>query len=135
MAIKEKKIETGNRLLTYLKEEHKWENYLFVAVSLITLVLGILILTNVLTVKDSFPVIGSFSKGFAWILVVISGIGLLYALYPFFRPSWPELKKVTWLKPLEFLGNVLRVFIFIIFLALLFVLYDKLFYELFDRLL
>lgn len=125
MAIKEKTESKVNRVVQYIKEEHKWENYAFVVISAITLLLGVLILTDILTVRESFPVIGEFADTFAWVLVIISTLGLIFALYPFFKPAWPELKKVTWLKPRAFLNNSLRVFAFITIFALLFLLYDS----------
>lgn len=135
MAIKQKTDSKISRIGQYLKEEHKWENYVFLALCTIVLVLGTLILTDVLTVKKDFPIIGEFGTQFAWIITIFSGLGLIYALYPFFRPAWPELKKVSWLKPKAFLGNSIRTFIFIIVLALLFFLYDAFIYQIFERLL
>lgn len=113
------------RISEYLKEEHAWENWLFLFVSLITLVLGCLMLTGALVVKDDFPVLGKYPKAFAWSLVGISALGLLYALYPFFKPAFPEFKKITWLTFPKFLGNALRTFIFIGILTGLFILYNS----------
>ncbi len=118
------KAEGKSRILEYLKTEHKWENYLFLVVSIITLLLGILMLTGALIVKQDFPLIGNYPKVFAWILVVVAGIGVVYALYPFFKPAFPEFKKITWLTWIKFLGNAVRVFLFLIIFALLFLLYD-----------
>lgn len=119
------KFEGKSRILEYLKTEHKWENYLFVVVSVVTLLLGILMLTNVLVVKEDFPLIGKYPDAFAWTLVVISGIGVLYAIFPFFKPAFPEFKKISWLSGIKFLGNSIRVFLFLIIFALLFLLYDS----------
>ena len=113
-----------NRIGEYLKEEHKWENYLFVLVSLVTLLLGALMLSGTLVVKDNFPILGDYPKVFAWVLVIIAAVGLLYAVYPFYKPAFPELKKITWLKPKKFLADTIRVFLFIIIFTLLFLLYD-----------
>ncbi len=125
MAIKQKKQELKkSRLWELITTEHKWENYAFVVISLLTLVLGVLILTSVLTVKSNFPLLGAKPKLFAWILVGISSFGLIYALYPFFKPAWPELKKVTWPTGKTFVGNSVRVFIFVICMALIFLAYD-----------
>ena len=44
------------RIVEYLKTEHKWENYFFVVISIITLLLGCLMLTGALVVKDNIPV-------------------------------------------------------------------------------
>lgn len=119
------KMEGKSRILEYLKTEHKWENYVFLIVSVITLELGLLILTGALSVKSDFPVIGAYPTVFAWILVVIASIGVLYALWPFVKPAIPEFKKITWLKLPEFVGNTIRTFLFIIIFALLFLLYDQ----------
>ena len=133
IAKKREKQEGKSRILEYLKEEHKWENWVFLFVSLITLILGILILTDVLVVKDSIPVIGDYPTVFAWILVVISGVGLLYALWPFYKPSLPEFKKITWIKGMKFVGNIVRVFLYIFIFAGLFLLYDAFIQEIFER--
>ncbi|MCR5350053.1 MAG: preprotein translocase subunit SecE [Acholeplasmatales bacterium] len=119
------------RIGEYLKEEHKWETWLFIVISVITLLLGCLILNHSLLVKDDFPVIGSHSKVFAWILVGASSLGLIYAVWPFFKPSFPEFKKVTWLTMPKFVGNCIRVFIFLIIFIGLFLMYDYLMVELF----
>ena len=121
----QEKFEGKSRILEYLKQEHKWENYLFVVVSIVTLMLGILILSDVLVVKEDFPLIGKYPDVFAWVLVVIAGLGVVYALYPFFKPAFPEFKKISWLKWPKFLGNVIRVFLFLIIFTLLFLLYDS----------
>lgn len=121
---KKEKEEGKSRILEYLATEHKWENYLFVVVSLVTLILGTLILTGALVVKEDFPLIGDYPKVFAWILVAFAGFGLLYAIYPFFKPAFPEFKKISWLSGRKFLANVIRVFTFLIIFTLLFLLYD-----------
>ncbi len=129
------KFEGKSRILEYLKTEHKWENYLFLVVSVITLLLGILMLTDALVVKEDFPLIGKYPDVFAWILVVIAGIGVIYALYPFFKPAFPEFKKVTWLTWGKFLGNAIRVFLFLIIFTLLFLLYDSFITQILARIL
>ena len=112
------------RINEYLKEEHQWENWLFLGISIITLLLGCLMLNGALQVRKDFPVIGEYPQVFAWILIVLASLGLLYALYPFLKPAFPELKKITWLAWPKFLGNAIRTFVFIIILTLLFMLYD-----------
>ncbi len=128
----EKKERMGiYRIGEYLKEEHKWENWLFLGVSIVVLVLGLLILNGSLVVKEDFPLIGSFPNAFAWILVGLASVGIIYALYPFFKPAFPEFKKITWLTWPKFLANSLRTFLFIALFTGLFILYDTLMAELF----
>ena len=112
------------RIGAYLKEEHKWENYVFLIVSVIVLVLGMLILNGALVVKDDFPLIGGHSTPFGWTLVGIAALGTLYGLYPFFKPAFPEFKKITWLTIPKFIANIIRVFVFMAIFISLFILYD-----------
>lgn len=125
---KQEKQETLGfyRIAEYLKTEHKWENYLFVFVSLVVMVLGGMILSGSLVVKNSFPLVGDHPVAFAWILIGVSFIALLYSLYPFFKPAFPEFKKITWLTLPKFIGDTIRVFLFIAIFVLLFILYDSL---------
>lgn len=113
------------RIGEYLKTEHKWENFLFVFVSVVTLVLGCLILNGALIVKDDFPLIGEHPKVFAWILIGLATVALIYALYPFYKPCFPEFRKISWLKGKDFLRNIIRTFVFILVLTALFILYDN----------
>ena len=135
IAKKHAKMEGNSRILNYLKEEHKWENYVFLVVALITVLLGALILAGTLTVKQNIPLIGDYPKGFAWFLVGFGGLGLLYSLVPFYKPSLPEFKKVTWIKGWKFFGNVIRTFLFIAIFALLFLLYDAFIQQLLEKIL
>ena len=128
----EKKERMGiYRIGEYLKEEHKWENWVFLGVSIVVLLLGLLILNGSLIVRENFPLIGSNPSLFAWILVGIASVGILYGLYPFFKPAFPEFKKITWLTLPKFVANSIRVFLFIIIFVGLFILYDTLMAELF----
>jgi preprotein translocase subunit SecE len=127
----EKKEEKRERLgfyqiAEYLKNEHKWENYFFVFISLAIMVLGGMILAGSLVVRDTFPVIGQHPTAFAWVLIIVGFLALLYSLYPFFKPAIPEFKKITWPTFMKFLGDSIRVFLFILIFVFLFVLYDSL---------
>ena len=92
--------------------------------SIFALVLGCLIINDTLTVNDSFPLIGKFPRAFAWTLIGISSLALLLSVYPFFKPAFPEFKRILWMRPREFGANTIRVFTFLIILVLLFLLYD-----------
>lgn len=128
----EKKERMGiYRIGEYLKEEHKWENWVFLVVSIIVLLLGLLILNGSLIVRDNFPLIGANPTLFAWILVGVASLGIIYALYPFFKPAFPEFKKITWLTLPKFVANSIRVFLFILIFTGLFILYDTFMAELF----
>lgn len=125
MAIKEKKETEGkSRIIEYFKTEHKWENFVFPFLAITLLILGTLILNNTLTINETVPLIGNFPKLFAWLIVGLSSLALILTIYPFFKPAWPEFRKVTWPNKKLFGGNTVRVFAFLITLTLLFLLYD-----------
>lgn len=120
----QQKPEDKSRLLEYLKNEHKWENYVLLVLSFFALVLGLLILNGTLTVNEDFPLIGNFPKAFAGTLVALAVLAILLSLWPFFKPAFPELKKVRWLRFRDFLADSARVFIFMFILVAICLLYD-----------
>ena len=113
-----------NRILEYIKEEHQWENWLFLFISIVTLVIGGLLLTEALKIRSDFPIFGDHPLVLTWILIGAGALGLLYALYPFLKPAFPEIKKISWLTMPKFLGNVIRTFVFIGVFTGLFILYN-----------
>ncbi len=124
MAIKEKKVEQKSKLMEILRKDYRWENYLFFTIALVVLLLGVLILNNTLIINEDAFLIGPISDIFAWLMVAFGGLALIYAVYPFFKPAFPEIKRITWLKGKKYFANVIRVFTFIIVLALLLLLFQ-----------
>lgn len=135
MAIKEKKEVQTSRIWEYISTEHKWESYVFMFLSIAVLILGVFILNGTLTVKSTVPIIGSFPTAFAIIIVVVATLSLLYAIYPFVKVAFPELKKITWAGKKLFLGNTLKVFLFLTIFTLLYLMYDVLVSELLSTIL
>ncbi len=121
---KENKDEQKSRIFEYLKTEHKWENYVLLVLSLFALVLGCLIVNGTLTINENFPLFGNFPMVFAWGLVIVAIFALLLSLYPFFKPAFPEFKKIKWPRLRVFLADTVRVFSFLIIFVALFLLYD-----------
>lgn len=111
-----------NKLFEVLTSEYKYENIFLLVVAVVALSFGAMILTGDLEVKDNFPVLGKFPVAFAWTLIAISSIGVLIVAVPFYIPSVPELRKISWGGRRALLADIARVFIFmlIVCLALLF---------------
>ena len=93
MAVKEKNVEKKSRILEYLKESHKWENYVFLLFSVIVLLMGSLILSGALVVKEDFWLIGSHPEVFAWVLVGIAIVFTLMRFILFLNRLFRNLKK------------------------------------------
>lgn len=124
MAIKVKNEKKQNKLIEILTTEYKWENLLLGVLATVSAAFAVMIITGILVVNRDFPVIGDYPMVFAWLLLVISIVGILLVVYPFFLPALPELKKVTWATRPVLLDAAVRVFLFMIFLALVFLFYD-----------
>lgn len=126
MAIKEKNTNKSSKMLEVLKTEYKWENILLAILASLALAFSLMIINGTLEVRDSFPVIGSFPKVFAWVLFGISVIGILLVAFPFFAQAVPELRKISWANFKTSLDAVIKVFVFVILFAMLFVGFDAL---------
>jgi len=136
MAVKQKvdTLDRKSRILEVLNKDYKWETYLYIFISLFLIEIGSLILTGVISFKDSIPLLGTYPTGFAIAIVVIGALSLVYALFPFMKQAFPELKKVTWPKASLYLGNVAKTFIFLIGLTLIYFVFDVIIGETLSRL-
>lgn len=120
MALKVKNERKESKLMELLKKESKWENYFLLFISLIAMAMSIMILTGDLVPFEGFPLIGEYPKVFAVILLTISVLGLMIVVTPFIQSIYPEFKKITWADWKSFIGDLVKVFIFIIVLSLFF---------------
>ena len=134
-----------SRVWAFIKEEHKFENWLLFGLALILLVLSLYILlagignamgddASVNTFADTFFDIslsgwGIFNK--PWKVILISSIivvvslgSIVYCVWPVCVPSFKELKFVTWTDKKTLFANSLTVITFIVFLTVLFYLFN-----------
>ena len=118
--------EKPNRIAQFLNTEYKFENFLLVALSLFAIVFGVLILQDTFSIPADAFLVGQYGDVFAWVLIVLGVISLLLWAIPFYRPSVSEIKHIKGLKRREFFGNVLKVVVFTIVLALIFFAFDLL---------
>lgn len=125
-AIKEAKAdEKPHRILNFLSKEYKGENAVMLFLALFAIVLGVLIVTGTLEIAEEYFLVGLYKgKLFAWILIGLAGISLLFVIIPFYRPSMTEIKHLKTPTKAEFLVNVARTMIFIVLMAAFFFLCD-----------
>lgn len=126
MAEKEKKS-----LMNLLGKEYKYEGLLLLVLGIITTVLGVLIHLGVTTkgseglvINENFYFIGEYPKLFAWVLIILGAAAIILAIYPYYKPSIKEMKRITWPSKKEMLSNTLIVIAFIVIVAFLFLGYD-----------
>lgn len=121
---KEKNKEPESWFIKVLKEEHKWETYLLGFISCFAIGIGALILSGALVFKSGTPVFSEYSNIVGWVFVTFGSLGFLLFIIPIFRPTRKELKHLSLPSKGLFLGNVVRVFLFLIIMASIFLLYD-----------
>ena len=111
--------EKKNRAMSVLLREHKWENLILAILAIFAIELGVLLLSKTyLSIPEDAFIIGKYWKQFAWILVVLGAVSLILSVSSFFVPSLAEIKHIKGLKKAEFFGNVVKVIIFSVVLAL-----------------
>lgn len=113
-----------NKLLEVLSQDYRAENVLLALIAVIAMAFSVMILSNTLNVKDNYPILGAYPKVFAIILLVISTLGLLVVIWPFYEPSFGEFKKITWAKPKELYEDLFRVIVFMIFFVFILLFFD-----------
>lgn len=135
MAEKEIKKEKKEKksLLSIIAKEYKWEGLVLLILSLISIILGVMIIIGVksegtegLIVNEDFFFIGEYPKAFAWILIILGAVSFVLAVWPYIKPSIGEIKRVSWPTKKVMLENTAVTFAFIIIIALLFLGYDAL---------
>jgi preprotein translocase subunit SecE len=129
-----------NKVLEILTTEYPFERILMGVLGVIVTVLGVyLIQGDVLTITNTDAwwnawLFGTDAGilGFSIFILVIGVVSFFVAIWPFFQPSFAEMKKVSWPNGKTIRNHSARVFGFIILLGLLFVIYDFGLQPLFD---
>ena len=117
-----------NKIIEILQKEYPVEKLLLGVLGAIVLILGIyLIEGQVLEIRyTDLWIFNSDTKIliFSIFVIVIGASAFVMAVYPFFVPSYAEMKKVSWPTKNVIVNHSLRVFGFIFFIAFFFVLID-----------
>lgn len=114
-----------NRLAEVFMKDYRFEGLILLILAIVAIVLGVLILVGTLTIDANIPVLGDYPKVFAWIFLVGLGVvSLGLAVWPFYKPSVEEVKRVTWPTGKQFLYDSIIVLLFIAVLALFYTAID-----------
>ena len=129
----EKKVEKKEKknFLSLVLREYKFEGLILLVLSLISIILGVMILIGVKTsgsdgliVNQDYWFIGEYPKAFAWILIILGAVSFVLAVWPYVKPSIGEVKRVSWPTKKVMLENTAVTFVFILVIAGLFLGYD-----------
>lgn len=114
-----------------LEKEYKYEGLLLVLLGIIVLVLGVLIRIGIstdgasgLVINENFYFIGEYPSAFSWILIVLGALAIIFAIWPYYKPSVKEMKRITWPSKKYVIKNTLTVVVYVAIIAALFVGFD-----------
>ena len=96
-----------NRLVEIFTKDYKYEGIVLLVLSIIAIIVGVSILS--ITQPVFFNITGTT---LGWLLIVLGAISLLLSIWPYYKPSVYEVKRVSWPNKKTMLENVLSVFIF-----------------------
>lgn len=108
-------------------KEYKFESVLLLVLAVIAMVLGFMVISGDLVINPKVYFIGEYPMVFAWVLFILGVLSLLLSVYPFFKPSFAELKRVNWPTAGKLFKNLAIVFAYILILSIFFVAADALF--------
>ena len=122
-----------NRLVEVFTKDYKYEGLVLLILAIIAIVFGVLLLANIKA--GSNFIAGAFligesdttSKIFAWILIVLGAFSLALSIWPYYKPSFYEIRRVTWPTKKVMITNCLDVLVYSVSFALFFFLVDILF--------
>ncbi len=115
--------EEVNWFVKVLKEEYKWETYLLGVISCFAIGVGALFLSNAIEFKYGW--LYEYQTLIGWFFEIVGIFGFLLFIIPIFKPTKSEIKMLTLPTKNSFITNVIRVFTFIIILALILVLFES----------
>lgn len=128
------KKEKKNRLADAFTKDYKYEGLILLVLALVALVLGVVLIKDSTWIPDnSFLAIGN-KLVFPIILIVLGVLSVMLSVWPYYKPSIDEVKRVTWPTKKTMLANCISVFAYTIIIAIFFYLADLLFVGLMDLL-
>lgn len=136
--MKPKKNNDESRVMSILKKEYKFENWLLAILSPVLILYGVYIMTGQFGNVDLEAILGRSGIGVidfffnttlkrmltGGFLILVGLLVIVYLAIPFVKPSLSEMKKVNWPSGKKLAESAGRVFSFLLFLMLVFVLYD-----------
>jgi preprotein translocase subunit SecE len=117
-----------SKIMEILRTEYSFEKVALGVLGIFVVILGVyLIEGTVLEIRlTNWWIFNTDTKIliFSIFVIVIGAVSFVMAIWPFFTPSFAEMKKVTWPNRSTILNHSARVFGFIFFIAAFFILTD-----------
>lgn len=130
----EKVEKKQNRIISIFTKEYKYEGLILLFLSVLAILLGVMVLIGAntsgsegLVINEDVFLIGDYPKAFAWILIVLGAASFVLAVWPFYKPSISEAKRISWTTRADLLKNTAIVFAFILIMSVFFIFSDWIF--------
>lgn len=130
-----------NRLVEVFTKDYKYEGLILLILAIISLVLGILVEVNIQaggtpsdpglcipeakSITDGVFLISYFRDLFAWLLIGLGAFAIILSVWPYYKPSVYEMKRISWPNQKTMLENTLCTFIFVLIFVAFFTLVDS----------
>lgn len=124
--VKQKK----NRLAEVFTKDYKYEGLVLLMLAIIAIVLGVYFLVQCYSADgtgnpfEGAWLLKDYPKVFSWLLTGLGVVSLLLSIWPYYKPSISEVKRVSWPGKKTMLENCITVFIFVIVFIAFFTLVD-----------
>ena len=123
-----------NRLAEVFTKDYKYEGLVLLLLSIIAIILGGYFLVDCYTLDpvtneygqpfgDAF-FLGTYPKVFSWLLTGLGAVSFLLSIWPYYKPSIYEIKRVSWPRKKEMLENSISTFIFVLIFVAFFLVVD-----------
>ena len=124
-----------NRLAEDFTKDYKYEGLVLLLLSIIAIILGGYFLVDCYTLDpvtneygqpfgDAF-FLGTYPKVFSWLLTGLGAVSFLLSIWPYYKPSIYEIKRVSWPSKKVMLENAISTFVFSAIMVLFFFLVDS----------
>lgn len=125
MSEKVKETKKQSRLISVFTKEYKHEGLILLFLAIVAIVLGVIFLRGEFGLSlENVYLIGDYPKVFSWILIGLGVFSLILAIWPFYKPSIEEVKRVSWPSRGQLLKSTITVLIFSVVMALFFFVVD-----------
>ncbi len=121
-----------NKIIELLKKDYPAESLILAILGVVVIVFGVYLIDgSILAISNRTEWYLAWAFGndtriliFSIVVVIVGFFAFGFAVWPFVKPSVQEMNKVSWPTGKIIKNHTLRVFGFIIFIALAFVVYD-----------
>lgn len=117
-----------SRLAEVFTKDYKYEGLVLLVLAIIAIILGAWFLVQCYNGTNPFEgafFLDEYPLVFSWLLTGLGTVSLLLSVWPYYKPSIYEVKRITWPTQKEMLENTITTFVFSLIFVFFFLLVDS----------